>query len=261
MTEAAGLVEVSVDDGVAWVVLNDPGRRNCVSEALSLELAARCAALGEDPDVRAVVLTGAGSVFSAGGDLEALSSGRISTETYRAFDALAELSIPTLAAVNGPAVGAGLSFALACDVVVAAESARFDARFLDLGIHPAGGFLWRLQRRVGAQAAAALVLFGDALSSAEAAAVGLVWRCVPDDQLEPVARRLASRAAGRSAELVRRTKATLRAEVSITDQRLAGDIELVAQRWSTSRPAFAEGVRLARERLARPRTSGTGRVQ
>jgi enoyl-CoA hydratase len=254
MTAPAELVDVRVESGVAWLILNDPDRRNCASAQLSLEFARRCAALGADPRVQAVVVTGAGTAFSAGGDLEALSRGDISTDVYRGFGALAELGVPTLAAVNGPAVGAGLAFALACDVILAAESARFDARFLDVGIHPAGGFLWCLQERAGAQAAAALVLFGDALSGAEAAARGLAWRCVPDDELEPAAQRLAARAAGRSGELVRRTKATMRAEAAVTDARLASDLELVAQRWSVTRPAFAAGVRAARERLAKTRS-------
>jgi enoyl-CoA hydratase/carnithine racemase len=99
--------------------------------------------------------------------------------------------VPTLTAVNGPAVGAGMNFALACAVIIAAESARFDPRFLDVGIHPGGGHLWRLQARAGRQAAAAMVLFGEALTGPDAVTHGLAWTCVPDGAA-------ASRSAARS---------------------------------------------------------------
>lgn len=252
MTDAAtALVEVSVADGVAWLALNDVSRRNCVTARLSLEVEQHCAALAADRSVRAVVLSGNGPAFSAGGDLDSLTRQADALPTfYRGFAALAALPVPTLAAVNGPAVGAGMNFVLACDVVVAAESARFDPSFLDIGIHPGGGHLWRLQQRIGAQAAAALVLFGERVTGAEAVTIGLAWRCVPDDELVDVARRLAARAAARSPELVRRTKASLRAEAPLTNERDAVELELIAQAWSMTRPAFRDGVRALRERLA-----------
>jgi enoyl-CoA hydratase/carnithine racemase len=150
--------------------------------------------------------------------------------------------VPTLAAVNGPAIGAGLNFALACDVIIAAESAYFDSAFLDIALHPGGGFLWRLQQAVGRQAAAAAVLFGERIGAAEAERLGLVWRVVPDAELADVAARMAARVAGCSDALVRRTKASLAASTSITSRQLAVDLELVAERWSMAQPAFAEGV-------------------
>jgi enoyl-CoA hydratase len=246
------LVACDVADGIAWITLNDPARRNCVSARLSLDLANVCAELARDPAVRVAVITGAGSSFSSGGDIESLSRpGQPLEVTQRGFSALAALPVPVLAAVNGPAVGAGMNFALACDVIVAGRSARFDSRFLEVGIHPGGGHLWRLQQRAGRPAAAAMVIFGEDLTAEHAERIGLVWRVVADDELAATARELACRVAARSPELVRRTKATLGASAGITHPRLAIDLEQVAQEWSMGRPAFAEGVRALRQRLTR----------
>jgi len=251
------LVLTEVTDGVATITLNDPARRNSVTAGLSLAVEAACREIAAHHAARVVIVTGTGPAFSAGGDLASLTS-QASAESqatplrdlYRGFEALSALNVPTLAAVNGPAVGAGMNWALACDVIIAAESARFDPRFLDVGIHPGGGHLWRLQARAGRQAAAALVLFGEALTGAEAVTHGLAWRCVPDGELPAAARALALRAAGRSPELVRRTKATLTASVPITNAREASDLEQVVQEWSIAQPAFADGVAALRRRLA-----------
>lgn len=248
---SSSLVRTEIVDAVALLTLDDAGHRNTVTVRLSLDLEAACAALHVSNEVNAVVLT-AGPAFSAGGDLASLSDGSVPlSDLYRGFEALAKLPMPTIAAVNGPAVGAGINFALSCDVIMAAESARFDPRFLDIGIHPGGGHLWRTIGRIGRQATAALVLFGESLTGQQAAELGLAWRCTPDEELLAVSRALAARAARRSPELVRRTKATLNASVPLTNLRDAVDLEAVAQRWSMSRPAFREGVAALRERLSR----------
>jgi enoyl-CoA hydratase len=161
---------------------------------------------------------------------------------YEGFLALADLPLPTIAVVDGPAVGAGLNFALACDVVLATPRAVFDPRFLDVGIHPGGGHLWRLDRRVGRQGTAALVLFGDRLTGAEAAEKGLVWRCLPADEVMDTAMAFARRAAGRDRELVLRTKATMRLGDAITDPAEAVAVEREAQRWAVARPEFVTHV-------------------
>ena len=138
--------------------------------------------------------------------------------------------VPTIAAVGGPAIGAGVNVALACDVIVCSPSARFDPRFLDVGIQPGGGLLWRLRERVGRQAAAALVLCGEALDGEEAAEVGLAWRCVPDDELADAALALARRAAQRPRALLARAKQTLDETASVTDGEAAVQLELEPQR-------------------------------
>jgi enoyl-CoA hydratase/carnithine racemase len=248
---AGQLVRTDLADGVATITLNDPARRNSVTAELSIAVETACREVAAGRAARAVIVTGAGPAFSAGGDLATLTSRTVALrDLYRGFEALAALNVPTLAAVNGPAVGAGMNFALACDVIIAAESARFDPRFLDVGIHPGGGHLWRLQARAGRQAAAAMVLFGEALTGPEAVTRGLAWTCVPDGELLEKAGMLARRAARRSPELVRRTKATLSASVPITNAREASDLEQVAQEWSMAQPAFQEGVAALRRRLA-----------
>jgi enoyl-CoA hydratase len=158
--------------------------------------------------------------------------------------------VPTIAAVAGAALGAGVNLPLACDVIIAAESARFDPRFLDVGIHPGGAHLWRLVQRVGVQGAAALVLLGDVLTGEEAQEHGLAWRCVPDADLEEVAMTLARRAARRSAPLMRRTKQTLTATLAATSFDDAFALELEAQEWSVNQPEFAEAVRRVQASVA-----------
>jgi enoyl-CoA hydratase len=245
----ASTVRVSTEEGVGVITLADPGRRNALSKQLSDELAAavrNCL----DGGARALVLAAEPPVFCAGGSLDDLLRREHPLgATYAGFNALAQAPVPTIAAVAGAAVGAGVNLPLACDVVIAGESAKFDPRFLDVGIHPGGGHLWRLAQRIGPQGAAALVLCGDTLTGQEAVTHGLAWRCVPDEEVTESAMRLARRAAGRSPELVRRTKETLRATTGYHQVTDAAELELRAQQWSVEQPYFAETVRALRERI------------
>jgi enoyl-CoA hydratase len=243
------LVTTSVHDGVGLVTLDDPARRNAMSYAMSSALAAAVATVLEG-GAKAVVLQASPPVFCSGGALDDLLDppGPL-PEVYAGLHALANCPVPTVAAVGGPAIGAGVSLPLVCDVTVVSESARFDPRFLDISIHPGGGHLWYLSRRVGYQGAAAMVICGDVLSGAEAVTAGLAWRCVSDEELEPAAMGLARRAAGRSADLVARTKATLRQTAGLDDPKAAEKIELAAQEWSMSRPEYQDSLRRLRTRL------------
>jgi enoyl-CoA hydratase len=137
-------------------------------------------------------------------------------------------------------------------------SAVFDVRFLDIGIHPGGGHLFRLATRVGAQGAAAMALCGDTLSGEEAVRAGLAWRCVPDDDLERAAGDLARRAASRSRELVMRTKATLLASVRLDDPLDALALERDAQEWSMQQPDFVERVERMRATIVARRAAPGG---
>jgi enoyl-CoA hydratase len=200
----------------------------------------------------ALVLTAEPPVFCAGGSLDALLSRDVPlAASYAGFLALANAPVPTIAAITSPAIGAGVNLPLACDVILAAPGARFDPRWLDVGIHPGGGHLWRLTQRIGTQGAAALVLCGDTLSGEEAAAVGLAWRCVPDDELMPLALKLGRRAAGRPRELLARTKASLRAGLSMNTAEQAMALELEAQEWSMDQPGFADRIRAIQASLKR----------
>ena len=145
------MIELEVTDRVATLTLDDPDRRNVVSAALNDAVVAAMDELERRDDVGAVVVTGAGRAFCAGADLDDLAACRDEatlSEIYSGFLRLAASPLPTVAAVNGAAVGAGLNMALACDLIVAGESARFDTRFLQLGIHPGGGHTWMMRNIV-----------------------------------------------------------------------------------------------------------------
>jgi enoyl-CoA hydratase len=249
-------VRSEIVDGVAVLTLDAPDRRNAMTLPMCDEVAAVCDALEADESVGALVVTGAGSAFCAGADLSHLGGGHgRSTEDglmaiYEGFLRIARSPLPTIAAVNGPAVGAGMNLALACDLRLAARSARFDARFLNLGIHPGGGHTWMTRRIAGPQVAAATVLFGEILDGAEAERVGLAWRCVDDDALLDLAVELGRRAAAAPRELVRRTKATITDVANIDDHDAAVRRELVDQAWSADQPAFRERLAAMQARIS-----------
>ncbi|MFC0527296.1 enoyl-CoA hydratase/isomerase family protein [Phytohabitans kaempferiae] len=245
-------VTVEVADHVAWITLDDVERRNSLNPVLVAQLAAACGEVGQDPEVRVAVLRANGPVFAAGGDVHALGTpAEDPIGVYAGFRALEALPVPVVAAVHGPTIGAGVSFVLACDVAVAAESATFDPRFLDLAIHPGGGHLWKLEQRVGRQGVAALVLLGDTLTGRQAQESGLVWRCVPDGGLDAEVRRLTRKVVRRAPEVVRRAKSTMRLSRAITDPRMAAEVEQIHQEWSMRQPAFTAAVADLRARLAR----------
>src|ERR1700694_2522983 len=179
---ASDRVVVQVDDRVALITVNDPDRRNAVTAEISSGLRAAVDAAEADPNVHAIVVTGAGKAFCAGADLTALGA---ATEDglrliYDGFLAVANCSLPTIAAVNGAAVGAGLNLALAADVRIAGPAAMFDPRFQKLGIHPGGGATWMLQRAVGPQVARASLLFGMRFDAEAAVRYGLALKVAED---------------------------------------------------------------------------------
>ena len=241
-----GSIRTEIVDGVGLVTLAAPQRRNAFDLAMCDEVVAGLDALEADPAVGALVVTGEGSAFCAGADLSHLGGGHGRSDEdgllaiYEGFLRVARSPLPTIAAVNGPAVGAGMNLALACDVRLAGASARFDTRFLQLGIHPGGGHTWMMQRIVGPQATAATVLFGEVLDGAAAERAGLAWRCVPDDELVQTAVAMAARAAAAPRDLVERVKATIADVATIDSHHLAVERELTDQVWSVSQPAFQE---------------------
>jgi len=243
------VVRTAVDDRVAIITLDDPDRRNALSLDMVEELEAALTAAESDDDVGAIVITGAAPAFCAGADLSHLGSSQRDglLRIYEGFLRVARSPRPTIAAVNGAAVGAGMNLALACDLRLAAPRARFDTRFLQLGLHPGGGHTWMLRRIAGPQVVAAAVLFGEVLDGREAERCGLVWRCMPDDDLLPTALELAARAASGPPELVERIKATIAAVADIDTHAEAVELELEPQVWSMSQPAFRERL-LARRR-------------
>lgn len=243
--ETPAPVSVTLADGVATLRLCEPARRNALHPALVKGITGALDDLEGDPGCAAVVVTGTDGAFCAGADLSHLGAGADDDQReaalrniYEAFLRVAASPLFTVAAVNGPAVGAGLNLALACDVILAGNTARFDSRFLALGIGPGGGHTWWLQRRIGPQGTAAMVLGGEVLNATDAERVGLAWRAVPDGELDTAAEELARRAASAPPELVRRTKDTL-AATRTGSHADAVATELATQLWSMGQPAFA----------------------
>ena len=237
-------------DRVAVVTVHDPDRRNALNLTLATELAEAVRACEADEQVGAVVVTGTPPAFCAGADLSALGEAKEQglRQIYAGFLAVANCTLPTIAAVNGAAVGAGLNLALACDVRLAGERARFDARFLQLGIHPGGGMTWMLQRIVGPQQAAAMTLFSQVYDAKAALAAGLVLDVV-DDVVERAVQ-VASQAAEAPRELVIATKRTMRATAATAAHADAVELELVPQLASIESPAFAERLAALRRRIS-----------
>jgi enoyl-CoA hydratase len=248
--------------GVAVLTVSDPARRNALSGELSDRLAQAVAACEGDESVHAVVITGAPPAFCAGADLGVLTAAGESGSAadlhriYAGFLAVANAALPTIAAVNGPAVGAGLNLALACDLRLVGPSASFDARFLQLGIHPGGGMTWLAHRAAGAQTAAAMTLFGEPLDAHEAVRTGLAYRLieVDDDPHSPTAHEavvaaaveLAHRGAAAPRDLVIATKTALRATAVMPRHADAVAYETGPQLASLRSDAFARLITSAR---------------
>jgi enoyl-CoA hydratase len=257
--EGSGYVRVDRRNGVAIVSLNHPEDRNALSFRMTRALVDAVHRVEVDDAIGAVVLAATGTVFSAGGSLDDLLEPKAPlSETYAGYVAVLETDLPTVAAVGGPALGAGMNLALACDLIVCSPAARFETRFLDVGLHPGGGHLWQLRQRVGRQGAAALSLFGETLDGEEAVRRQLAWRCVPENDLLETAWQLASRAAAHDRALIKRTRRTLADSASVVDAADAVSLELEPQQWSMGRPEFLDALSRLRTRLGRgERTSHT----
>ncbi len=244
---------MQVDDRVALITINDPDRRNAITAESSAALRAAVEAAQSDDGVHAVVVTGAGKAFCAGADLTALGA---ATEEglrviYDGFLAVAQCSLPTIAAVNGAAVGAGLNLALATDVRIAGPHASFDPRFQKLGIHPGGGATWMLQRAIGPQAARAALLFGARFDAEAAVRHGLALEIADDPVAAALA--LASGPASAPREVVLSTKASMRATanpgtVDLDQHRIAVDVEIGPQAVSIESPEFAQRLAAAKRK-------------
>jgi enoyl-CoA hydratase len=249
------LVLVEKRDRVAILTLNDPDRRNSLTGPMVDEIVETMDALEADDDVGAVVVTGAGKGFCAGADLGNLGGKETSTSggfrsIYEGFLRVGRSTLPTLAAVNGSAVGAGMNLALACDIRVAGRSAKFDCRFLDLGLHPGGGHTWMLRDAVGKANAAAMVLFGQILDGDAAEKYGLAWTSVDDDKLIDASVEIAARAASGPKELVVEIKKSLADMRAIDDATSAMERELGPQVWSREQPWFAERLAAIKARVS-----------
>ena len=237
-------------DGVAVITLNAPERRNALTLAMADELVAACESIDADPSVGAVVVRGEGAYFCAGGDratLGAAGQDPADPDTYagisviyRSFARVGELAPPTVAAVKGGAVGAGMNLVMATDIRIVARGARLASGFLPIGLHPGGGHGALLGRTGAREAAAAMALFGEPIDGERAAQLGLAWEAVDDDEVDTRAFELATRA-GADPELARKTAASLRTVLGPPALPWAAALELerASQMWSMRRKALA----------------------
>lgn len=200
---------------VGLVRIDRPDKRNALSVALRRELIAALQELDADSGVRAIVLAGSPKVFASGADLAEIGSASavdmVLRDTLSLWSAIGRLQTPWVAAVRGPAFGGGFELALHADQIVAGEGARFGLPEIKVGLMPGGGGTQRLLRLVGRQRVLKLLLTGDALTAAEALALGIVGEVVPDDQVEAAAIALAARIAAMPPLAVRQIREVVNA--------------------------------------------------
>ncbi|MFF2778150.1 enoyl-CoA hydratase/isomerase family protein [Streptomyces sp. NPDC058052] len=241
----------SVENGVSWITLNRPEAMNAVTWDQRERIIALLADASADPSVRAVVVTATGRGFCAGADLRGAPatgekvagdvSRMIRRGAQRFVSAVLDCEKPVIAAVNGTAAGIGAHLAFACDLVLAAESARFVEVFARRGLVPDGGGAYLLPRLIGPQRAKELMFFGDALPAAEAYAMGLVNRVVPADELPKTARAWAERLAQGPTRALALTKQLVNASLDV-DRTTAFAAEATAQELNMTTRDAREGV-------------------
>ena len=251
------------DDGVVLLRLDVPDRRNAMTDELTAAWTAALSRLAEDESMRCLVVTGEGPVFCAGGDLSWLAdAGSLSTDRlrarmlpfYRAWLRVRDIEVPTIAVLNGAAVGAGLALALACDLRYAAPQAPLSMPFTSLGIHPGMASTWLLPEVAGLAVAREMLLTGRVVSGAEGVGLGLVSRVFPAESLLEQALGIAATVATRAPVATRLTKSAL-ASGGHASFEAALAWESVAQPLTMVTADLREGVQAARERRS-PRFTG-----
>lgn len=241
-----------VENGVSWITLNRPEAMNAVTWEQRERIIGLLDEASADPAVRAVVITATGRGFCAGADLRggpSASEDRVTGDVARMIrrgaqrfvGAVLDCEKPVIAAVNGTAAGIGAHLAFACDLVLAADSARFVEVFVRRGIVPDGGGAYLLPRLVGPQRAKELMFFGDAVAAADAAALGLVNRVVPAEELAKTAREWAERLAQGPTRALALTKQLVNASLD-ADRAAAFAAEAAAQELCMTTRDAREGV-------------------
>ena len=251
------------DDGVVLLTLDLPERRNTMTPELTSAWVEAVRALKGDRSVRCVVVTGAGTAFCAGGDVGWLASEPDATPDalrdrmapfYRSWLSIRDLDVPTVAALNGAAVGAGLAMAMACDLRYATETAKLSVPFTVLGMHPGMASTWSLPQLVGLPAARELFFTGRAVAGQEAVALGLVNRVFPAEGFLDEVLGIAATIAAAAPVATRLTKVAL-AGGGHADVETALEWESLAQPVTLATADLQEGLR-ARAEKRRPRFTG-----
>jgi enoyl-CoA hydratase len=240
------MIDLDISEGIAFITIKAPATRNALNNELADQFVAACNAADRDPAVGAAVIKGAGGTFCSGAERGYLEEvGRDPAEErryaslsgiYRVFTRVGQMEVPTIAAVCGAAVGAGINLMLATDLRIVAEDARLISGFLRIGLHPGGGHFSLLAGRAGTEAAAAAGIFGEEISGLRAVELGLAWQALPSEQVEERAAELARRPA-RDPELARKATASLRTELGPPRLPWAAalEVERGAQLWSLRR--------------------------
>lgn len=244
-------VVVDRRNGISTVTLNRPDRLNAVTSEMWTRLAEVFAGEAAAPEVRVLVVTGAGRAFCSGADLSGSDRKIHPLDAMRTVGdaalALHRIPKPTVAAVNGPAVGAGMNLALACDLVIASEDARFAQLFVKRAMSVDFGGSWVLPRLVGMQKAKELVMLGEMISAVEGERLGLVNRVVPGGELAETVARLATRLAAGPRLALSLSKALLSKSFEMSlDQAL--EAESQAQAVNLAGPDMREAMRAFREK-------------
>jgi enoyl-CoA hydratase/carnithine racemase len=249
------IIAEKIEPGITRIVLNDPDARNAMSDEMAVLFEQEVSRCSADPNLRVVIVSGAGQAFSAGGHLEMLleKSKRSKDENvqgmldfYRRFLSIASLPVPVIAAINGHAVGAGLCMALSCDIRIAAAGANFGLNFVQLGLHPGMGATYFLPRLIGPARAAELLYTGRIFAAEEALSFGIVNRLIEADKFNDAVLELARTIAQAGPQAVRALKKSL----SIDAGKLGNCLEreAAAQAEDYSGLQFAEGIRAAMEK-------------
>jgi enoyl-CoA hydratase/carnithine racemase len=250
MNTSEGIL-VERDGAIGWIRINRPERLNAFAGSMREALDEALEAFEADEAIRCVVITGIGRAFSTGGDMTVMAE-LIETGDEKRFEALVRagarivqridrMSKPVIAAVNGPAAGAGASLALACDLRVASETASIGFTFVRVGMHPDWGGSYFLPRLIGPALAAELIYTGGMIGAERAERLGLFNRVVPAAELEPAARALAGQIAAGPAEIIAHAKRTLRRSL-LTPLDEVLELEVEAQLAAFRSPDFREGV-------------------
>lgn len=253
-------IQITKQNGIATALLNRPEKLNALSGEMYHELADHFAALGRDDEVRAVILTGAGRAFCAGGDVgsmggyDVVAGRKRSREHHRAIISLHNLEKPVIAAVRGPAAGIGASLALACDLIIASENAYLLMAFKNVGIPPDGGAIYFLTQHLGIARAKELVYTARRLPAQEAKELGIVMKVVPDDRLETETQALASEIASSATYALTLAKRMFQSMYTPTLEQLL-ETEILAVCGARLTHDHKEGIAAFREKR-KPRFSG-----
>jgi 2-(1,2-epoxy-1,2-dihydrophenyl)acetyl-CoA isomerase len=249
-----------VKDGIATLTLNRPERLNALGGTLRQDLHDAVTRAGADPEVRVMVVTGAGKGFCSGGDVKAMGEAKagqrerpllekIAPGRDRTLLAMREAPQPIIAAVNGAAAGAGMNLALGCDLRIASTTAKFTQAFVKRGLHPDWGGTYFLPRVVGMAKAAEMIFTGEVIDAAEALRLGIVSQVVAPEELLPTAYEMARRIAAGPPVAIRLAKRSLYANEDL-DLRGALQMETMAQNICFETEDASEGIRAFGEKRA-----------